>query len=241
MVDVKTQFSGGTIINTLNTLSLWWYFLARYLSISHKYAATLCVFFLLGTAPNVFASAADDAKTGLVAGKAGNYQEAIKKFAKAISSGELSQEALADVFNNRGVAYRRSGNFHHAIEDFTSAIALNPTQPTFWANRGLAYAKKGVYDLGIADFNQAIHLEPNDPMVYLKRGNAYFDKGLFKESIVDYSQSLKLKPDLILALHNRCEAYERKDQKVLARRDCRRVLELDPNNEAVKHVLFRLE
>jgi len=209
--------------------------------LSLKYAVTFCIVFFLGTGPNVFAGATDEAIAGLAAGKAGDYQKAIEKFTAAISSGELPQEPLADAFNNRGVAYRRSGKFHHAIEDFTSAIALNPAQPTFWANRGLAYAKEGFYDLGIADFNQTIQLEPNDPMIYLKRGNAYFDTALYKESIVDYSQALKLKPDLLLALHNRCEAYERKNQKVLARRDCRRVLELDPNNEAVKHVLFRLE
>ena len=108
---------------------------------------------------------------------------------------ELTPRKYAAAYVNRGDIYNISGAVDLAIEDYTQAIELNPTDARTYLNLGVAFIKKGEIDLAIANYDAAIELEPDEFQAYFIRGNAYFSKGKIKRAIADYTQAIKLKPD----------------------------------------------
>ena len=73
-------------------------------------------------------------------------------------------------YNNRGFAYKVTGDLDRSIADYTQAIQLNPKLAKAYSNRCWAYFSKGNTDQAIADCNQAIELNPKDPNGYFHRG-----------------------------------------------------------------------
>ena len=102
---------------------------------------------------------------------------AIEYYTRAI---ELNPE-YARTYYNRGIAYRKSGQYTQAIEDYTRAIELNPE-----------YAVELNHELVVA---------------YYSRGNAYADLGQYKQAIKDYDRAIELNPEYADAYNNRGLAY----------------------------------
>ena len=122
-----------------------------------------------------------------------------------IKAGREKGDKLAEVFNNRGVAYRVKGDHERAIQDYGQAIKLNTKFAAAYINRGVAYDHKGDYDRAIADYEQALKLKPSAEG-HFNRGNAHLAKREYDRAIDDYNQAIKLKADFAAAFDNRCWA-----------------------------------
>ena len=72
-------------------------------------------------------------------------------------------------YNNRGDAYRQTGEFDAAIQDLNTAIDLKPDLVNAYNNRGVAYALKGDIGAAIQDYTTAIKVNPQDANGYLNR------------------------------------------------------------------------
>jgi tetratricopeptide (TPR) repeat protein len=140
-------------------------------------------------------------------------------------------DKLAEVFNDRGVAYRLNGDLERAIADYSQAIRLNGKFAAAFNNRGVAYDKKGEYDRAIQDYDQAIKLKASAES-HFNRGNAYLGKGQYDHAIDDYNEAIKLKADFAAAFDNRCWARAVVGILKLALADCNAALRLMPNNAA---------
>ena len=55
---------------------------------------------------------------------------------------------------------------HQAIEDFTQAIRIMPTNPDFYHNRGFCYRKQGNFESAIADYSDALRHNPEHYKVH---------------------------------------------------------------------------
>ena len=64
---------------------------------------------------------------GVDSASAGDYENALKNFDKAI---ELKPD-YAEVFYNRGFIYIKLNEYSKAIDDFTKVIILQPDRPEF--------------------------------------------------------------------------------------------------------------
>ena len=135
----------------------------------------------------------DDAKK--CAEGTGNLNLDIEHCTRAISSGDLSDENLATIFNNRGFAYHEKGEYDRAIADYDRAIQLNPDDAYPLSNRGNAHEHKGEYDRAIADYDQVIKLKPDHALSFYNRGIAFRLKGEYDRAIRDYDRAIELKPD----------------------------------------------
>ena len=116
----------------------------------------------------------DSAKTE--AEKQECYNDAITHYTAAI---DLKPD-LVEAYNNRGIAYRNTGNLDAAIEDFNRAIDLDSEYAGVYNNRGDAYADKDDFDAAIEDVNRAIDLELKEASVkgeYMK--NKRFNRNIF--------------------------------------------------------------
>jgi lipoprotein NlpI len=146
-----------------------------------------------------------------------------------VESGQLSQENLALAFILRGTAYRNVGDYDRAIQDFNSAIRINPRIANAFNNRGIAYDYKSEYDRAIQDYEQAIRLQPNYPDAFNNRGLVYQELGKYDQALQDFDQAIHLKPDYAEAIASRAATYTAKGEYDRAIEECTRAIKLEPN------------
>ncbi|MBI4646279.1 MAG: tetratricopeptide repeat protein, partial [Bacteroidia bacterium] len=73
----------------------------------------------------------------------------------------------ADAYINRGIGYRKSGDYNKAIQDYSKAIEIKPDFAEAYNSRAIAYNKSGDYNKAIQDYKKAIDLDPKDAGNYL--------------------------------------------------------------------------
>ena len=120
----------------------------------------------------------------------GDYVLAVEYYTKAII---LNREA--SIYNSRGLAYGKQGEYELAIDDYNMAIELEVDNAKFYNNRGVSYSKLGKYELAIYDFNQAIELASDDAIFYFNRSYAYFFNGEYEKADIDYNYAIELLPN----------------------------------------------
>jgi tetratricopeptide (TPR) repeat protein len=114
-------------------------------------------------------------------------------------------------YNNRGLAYYKTGKYDLAIADFSKAIELNPDFFHAYNNRGIVYMQLGRYDLAIVDYNKAIKLRPGNGMPYNNRGFAFLLMGKYENAETDIKRALEIDPDNIYALNSMAELHSAKN------------------------------
>ena len=93
------------------------------------------------------------------------------------------------------------------MQDFNTAIALNPEDANSYSNRGVAYNDIGDFGAAIEDFNTAIALNPENALFYGGRGVAYGNIGDFGAAIEDFNKTIALNPEDANSYSNRGVAW----------------------------------
>ncbi len=70
------------------------------------------------------------------------------------------------IFNNRGIAYYKLGQYEMAIQDYDDAILIDPQNAGTYYNRGFTYYDLGQYERAIQDYDEVIRLNPQDAWAY---------------------------------------------------------------------------
>ena len=151
----------------------------------------LAIVFVLGCSVVLHAEGIDDITAGAEAQKKGDYDEAINFYTKAIKSEEL-KENLIIVYVRRGRCYEEKDMLTLAVEDYTKAISLEPTNALHFTSRGIVYSKMKYWDRAIEDFTEAIKLNPGNMNAYKNRGIAYEQKGLKELANQDFLKTKQL-------------------------------------------------
>ena len=112
-----------------------------------------------------------------------------------------SDRSAFDLFEEGNKQYNRK-RYDRAIEAYTKAIEINPSDYTFYNNRGLAFYKKRDYDAAVSDFNRAVELNPSDSLTYSNRGVAFEDSGNIEQAIADYRKAVEIDPNDKTARNN---------------------------------------
>jgi tetratricopeptide (TPR) repeat protein len=101
---------------------------------------------------------------------------------------------------------------YKAIDNYSSAIEINPADAETYFCRGRAYVKLKNYNEAIADYSRAIRID-DDFFIwrigehYLSRGWLYHDSGNFNEAIADFSSAIRINPDEYSLYYGRGNAY----------------------------------
>ena len=157
-----------------------------------------------------------------------DWVRACKAFTKVISANPKHYEALVQ----RGLLYVRLQQPIDALQDFTIAIEVNPSEPAPYLHRGKCYHRNfRQKDKSAADYSVAISLAPKDATGYFGRGELYDEIALVDEkqalekndhandshvsedclaAIDDFSEVIALEPDHDAAYTNRGLVYARK-------------------------------
>jgi tetratricopeptide (TPR) repeat protein len=185
----------------------------------NKVMLIITVICIIGIALVSWSMASTLAKTdsnalGLAEYEAGNYEEAIEHYNKAIESDPNN----AEVYHNRGLAYFKLGKMGwgdvevvaKAIPDYTKAIELNPGYADAYYHRGLAYEQfihyhykpfdpevVDCYNKALADFDKVLELDATYVTAHAGKGNIYYRAGEFEKGIQEYDKALESE-DLIV-------------------------------------------
>jgi serine/threonine protein kinase len=98
----------------------------------------------------------------------------------------------SDDHYDKGEALLEDGEYDEAIEQFTSAITLDPDHADAYNKRGYAYYSKKTYNRAIQDYDKAIALDDEYTEAYRNRGLAYYANGEYDAAIADYTEAIAL-------------------------------------------------
>ena len=128
---------------------------------------------------------------------------------------------------DKGHDYGRDGKYQLAINEYTTAIRLNPYASASYNNRGVAYHNLGQYERSIQDYDKAIQIDPTYALAYNNRGVAYHNLNQYKRSIQDYDKAIQIDPTYALAYTGRGKAYDALGQHAKANADKAKACSLD--------------
>jgi tetratricopeptide (TPR) repeat protein len=176
-----------------------------------KYGDTVTVDFNTGRGKQAQAAAQKAAETGQLTddqtrGLSAKEKADLEAKAKAQSETMKKNKALNDAFN-AGVEGMKNKDYKTAVDQFTKAGEVDPTQQAVWAQLGdaeygLAATQTGddktkSYDAALAAFQKALDLKPNDPgnaAIYNQMGNIYGAEKKMPEATQALTKAAQLDP-----------------------------------------------
>ena len=91
-----------------------------------------------------------------------------------------------------GVAYFDKGDYPRAIDDYTEALRIKPTDADALNNRAWTRYKAGDLDGALQDANRAITLDGTKAYIWDTRGHINEQRGAKSAAISDYRKALDL-------------------------------------------------
>ncbi|CAN8245262.1 unnamed protein product [Cochlearia groenlandica] len=101
---------------------------------------------------------------------------------------------MADEAKAKGNAAFSSGDFIAAVNHFTEAINLSPTNHVLFSNRSAAHASLNRYDEALSDAKKTVELKPDWAKGYSRLGAAYLGLNQLEESVDAYTKGLEIDP-----------------------------------------------
>ncbi|KAM7448655.1 Stress-induced-phosphoprotein 1 [Porites harrisoni] len=103
--------------------------------------------------------------------------------------------ARAAKLKDQGNTHLQAGDLAKAVECYTEAISLDPSNHVFYSNRSAAYAKDKKYEQALADAKKCVELKPDWGKGYSRLGAALSFLGRHDEAEKAYTKGLQLDPN----------------------------------------------
>lgn len=140
--------------------------------------------------------------------------------------------------NNLGDYYSRHGDYEKAIEEFKSAIELNPDYGDAYHNLGNAYRETGNNEEAIANYKKATSLNPNLWQSHQNLAARYFEEGKLDLALQELEKAIEINPQNPALYVNLGILHLQLDEKGKAKEAFQQALQLDPENQEAKEMLM---
>jgi len=155
----------------------------------------------------------------------GEHRQAISDYTEV-----LTHLRNPSVFVHRGQVFERLGDQARALEDYSAAIELNPTNAVAFARRGRLRRLAEQFEAALSDLDQAVALDPISADPFYDRGMIGLAVEQVPQAIEQFKEAIARSPQHIEAHLNRAIANEKLEKYRHAIRDCNRVLKWQPDH-----------
>jgi len=166
----------------------------------------------------------------------GQHRMAIEHFHKVLALDETHWQAAY----NLGTAHLAQGNTSEAIQAYHRAAQLNPQDADIHFNLGLACKRAGRLEEAMQAYLCAMEIAPDDAEVHYNLALVYKGLGCKDEAITSLEIAVVLRPEYGAAYGNLGVLYLDQDKVDEAIVCYRRLIELDHNAAAARHILAAL-
>lgn len=135
--------------------------------------------------------------------RSGHYGEAELYYRKTLAH---SPRFVAFVHHNLGNVLLKLERVNEAVEQFRTALSMEPDEKQMRMNLAYALALQGNTTAAAAEFQELIRRYPQDPRPYNNLGRLLMGEGKIAEAIPLFRKALQLKPDYGQARFNLKEA-----------------------------------
>lgn len=140
--------------------------------------------------------------TGLIFGKIGKHEEALKYYSSALTlAQDLKNKSMeATVLNNLASVYDKQGNKNRALEYYDKSLSLEANEASrgiTYNNIALIYSDRGDYTQAVEYFQKSIEIANRAGAYHeaakttLNLGDTYRAKGLYQDSEVTLASGLE--------------------------------------------------
>ena len=105
-----------------------------------------------------------------------------------LDPGLWSDEAIALVWNNKGIALSFLGNDEEALECFRKSLFLNKKDTDVWCNMGVILLNTGRSEEAIKCYNRILAIDPENDNAWINKGDILELMGNHNEAIECYSK-----------------------------------------------------
>ncbi|KAF7792475.1 hypothetical protein EIP86_003514 [Pleurotus ostreatoroseus] len=113
--------------------------------------------------------------------------------ASSASTGPSADDKIAaEKQKASGNSYMSSKNYDAAIDAYTQAVALDPTNAVYYSNRAAAYSSKGEHASAVADAEKALEVDPSFVRAYHRLGHARYCLNDYKGAADAFRNGLAL-------------------------------------------------
>ena len=102
----------------------------------------------------------------------------------------MSRPVRAELTLRRAWLYNRSRQRDLALQDYTTALDLDPANVEARTLRGLSRAGRGEFEGALADYDELVRLRPDNPEGYRGRGDVRLMQRDFDRAAEDYRKAV---------------------------------------------------
>ncbi|MBX3503820.1 MAG: tetratricopeptide repeat protein [Alphaproteobacteria bacterium] len=161
-----------------------------------------------------------------------SLRESIESCTRLIDAGAESEQGLAVIFYNRGVAHHWLGDDDRAIADLSESIRLNPWFADAWRWRGQAWFGKDEHARAIDDYDRMVALDPANAFAHFLRGTLHTWMRRWEPAIGDFGEAIRLDESFARAWYERAKAWEALGEEERGRLDREAGRRIDPDHWA---------
>lgn len=126
----------------------------------------------------------------------------------------------AHTYNYLGITRRATGDYDKAIDYYSSAIRLDPTEAVYYQNRGNLWHKdKRDFDKALADYDEALQLRPMEAKLHTLRGILRREQGHPDDALKSFDEAIRLQPDQGRAYAHRAGIWSVQGDKIKMQQD----------------------
>jgi tetratricopeptide (TPR) repeat protein len=146
----------------------------------------------------------------------------------------ISPDQLAQLWNKKGLIYRKAGKLVESVECYDKALEIDGSNAAAWSNKARALDEMNMLPEAMKCYKKALQINPNSASTWNNQGYAYRKLKRYKEALECYDRAIQLWPQYDKAWFNKgyiCEQQERYRDAL----ECfNYAIEFNPENEKYK-------
>jgi tetratricopeptide (TPR) repeat protein len=147
---------------------------------------------------------------GVDAMRHNEIDQAVMSFSLIVKKAHPGAPEIPQAYFYLGLIAYRAGNMELAVQNFSSALKVDPGMDQARLSLGNAEFAAGAVDEAIASWEQLAKDRPNLASVHNNLGVAYLDRNDLDKALDHLEQTVALSPDNYRAQKNLADAYRRK-------------------------------